>query len=569
MTRLTIQGRLTAAQDRTLRGMLLPFHKPGRTNLGRVVVHPGGIEVPEDLGTLFAHLDHNDGRDDVATFREVTETPNGLEAIWDVAATHGGDKLLAEHADGTRTGISVELEPVRIRDGVASGRLIGCAFPETPAFDDARLVAELAPDTPAADLEDAEDVLQLARELYWRSTPDTLYPAGGWDTLTDEAKNTYTEAARTALAAINPSPPMLAEATPPEATPAAPTTGDTMSTTAMAPAALLAGAASQTPTPAPETGQRLTAAASFPTIMRLLAEAHGASGSEKRRLLAALTDIVPADIIDRDQPAWIGEMWSGKAYTRRIVPLLTQAALTGMKVKGWRWVTKPEMAKYAGNKEAVPSNAVGTEPYEEDAQRFAGAHDIDRKYKDFGDTEFFTAYFKAMTESYARLTDAYALEKMKANALATVPGSVPSGVSAGWGAVIDAALDVIDVGAPSFALVEKSVYRDMLFTKPDDVLAFLNASLGLEDGSLESFKIIPVASSAVGTASSPTGMDRGEVIVGTKAAITFRELGGGTPIRVDALDIANGGVDQGCFGYAHIDISDARGLRRVDLTPDV
>ena len=40
--------------------------------------------------------------------------------------------------------------------------------------------------------------------------------------------------------------------------------------------------------------------------------------------------------------------------------------------------------------------------------RLAGAHDIDRKFRDFGDDSFFASYYAAMTESYAQLSDAAA-----------------------------------------------------------------------------------------------------------------------------------------------------------------
>ena len=44
------------------------------------------------------------------------------------------------------------------------------------------------------------------------------------------------------------------------------------------------------------------------------------------------------------------------------------------------------------------------------------------------------------------------------------------------------------------------------------------------------------------------GVAAGTVIGGTKQALRWRELAG-SPIRVEALNIANGGVDGGVFGY--------------------
>jgi hypothetical protein len=41
----------------------------------------------------------------------------------------------------------------------------------------------------------------------------------------------------------------------------------------------------------------------------------------------------------------------------------------------------------------------------------------------------------------------------------------------------------------------------------------------------------------------------GPVVMGVKPAMTFRELGNGAPIRVEALDVAQAGVDSAVYGY--------------------
>ena len=45
--------------------------------------------------------------------------------------------------------------------------------------------------------------------------------------------------------------------------------------------------------------------------------------------------------------------------------------------------------------------------------------------------------------------------------------------------------------------------------------------------------------------------DTPAVLVGSKAGIRFNELGT-TPVQLDALDIANGGVDRAVVGYLQI-----------------
>lgn len=348
-----------------------------------------------------------------------------------------------------------------------------------------------------------------------------------------------------------------------------------MTVPATAPAALLNGTSTPAPAPAaPAEPQRLTAADARPfDAYRLMAQISDPTtpDQDKPRLLAALADITPTSLVGRDQPAWVGQLWQGVAYQRRITPLLTQKELTGLKVRGWRWVTKPAMAKYAGGKTDIPSSAVLTQEYNENAQRFAGGNDIDRAYADFRDTEFFEALHTAYAESYAKLTDAYAVEKMKAAALALTTGANPNSLPIGWVAIVDGMLSMLDVGQPTFAIVEASVWRDMVLTPQDKFLEFVQASIpNVDAGSLMSgFRIVPVAQANSGTASTTLGLDKGEVLVGTSAAVTYRELGGGTPIRVSALDIAKGGVDEAAFGYAHVDVTDNRGLRLVDTVTDV
>jgi hypothetical protein len=553
VTRITVAGRLTAAEDRTLRGLLVPFGRPGQTNLGRVVVQPGGITVPDDVSTLFASLDHLDGRDPVATFRAVTPTPEGLLAEWDVPVTHGGDRLLAEYRTGQRTGISVELEPVTIRDGVAAGTLIGCAFPVAPAFPDARLIAELAPDTP-----DEDPPAPITLELLARITNEEERPA-----VLEAIADALRSAGRDAEAdALTQTPPPAGEDTPTPDDEEDPP----MTLNASAPAALLPTATAH---PDAATGTGTTATPDLQEVFRLMAEAHSVpSGQQRSRLLAALTDIVAADVTDMSVPQWVGELWSGVGYQRRYVPLINRAPLTGMNLEGWRWTTKPEVSTYSGNKAAVPSNDVDTEPVTKAATRWAGAHDIDRKFRDFGDSGFFAAYYAAMAESYARKSDLHVPGQLKAGATVVTAGAVPSGVSTAMAAIVDGALAVIDKGVPTFAIVEKSLYRSLLLTPADQVLAYLNASLSLEDGTLSGFRIVPAASTAVGDASSTTGLDVGEVLVGISSAATFYELGDGTPIRAEAVDMVNGGIDAGVFGYGGVIVHDAAGLALVDTDAD-
>jgi hypothetical protein len=231
--------------------------------------------------------------------------------------------------------------------------------------------------------------------------------------------------------------------------------------------------------------------------------------------------------------------------------------LTSDTVKAWRWKTKPEVAKYAGNKTDVPTGPVETEPYDVPAQPFAGAHDVDRRYRDFNVTEFWDGYFTAMTESYAKQSDLYVPDELfnTANAaLTAVAGdTVPAGISPVLAKIVDGALAVLDEDLPSFAVVSKADWRALMLVREQDNLAFLNAQLGLEEGSIESFRVIP---------SPHAGLAGGKVLVGCKSAATAYELPG-SPIRIEGLDVARGGIDPGLFGYTALAVHNPAALALV------
>jgi hypothetical protein len=249
------------------------------------------------------------------------------------------------------------------------------------------------------------------------------------------------------------------------------------------------------------------------------------------------------------QPQWVGELWDGVAYQRRIVPLLGGAKpLTSYKVNGWKWTTKPVVAAYSGDKGLVPSAAVATDPFTTTASRLAGAHDIDRAMVDFGDTGFIQSYYEAMAESYARVSDAALLAAIIAGATDEATpayegflGAVAAGV-----AMIDD-----DTGAGStFVLVNKAdLIPFVLSTTTFDMPAML-ASIGVDLDRIVTH----------------SGVTAGHVIVGTSAAMDYYELPG-SPIRVEAIDLVKGGVDAGAFGYYATVLHDAGGLVDVVIDP--
>jgi hypothetical protein len=533
MTDLRAAGVLLAADPgtRNLSYRLLPYGEAGRTSLGVVTASAGVVELPDDPGALVLNLEH-ERRRPVARGTALVESDAGLDATFAVAETTAGNDLLAEAAAGLRTGASVELADVVIRAGrLVSARLVGAAAVVDSAFPSAQLAASDVGDDDQAD--DADDDADTDEE---QQVGDAVTPDDNDDDSTDDND----------------------------------TGADMTTTTTTAAAATLAAtrapAGLPTPRPArPEPG--------FREIVRLLANAGRTQGEGRlfatleqaspgsTQLFAALSDITPASTSVNDVmqiPQWLGEVWDGRTFQRRYIPLITSAPLTAMQVKGWKWVVKPEVAPYAGNKGPVPSNAATTEPYVLDAQRIAGAHDIDRIFRDFNVEEFWSSYWAAMAESYAKQSDAVVGTVLLDNSPYVAPGAVPTGVSKGASYIVDGALAIIDTAIPTFAIVSKDLYRDLLLTRNEDVLAYLNLALGLEDGTIASFSVVPGAA----------GFPADTVIVGAKPAATVYELPG-TPLRVEALNIANGGVDTGLFGYLAAGFNDDGGLALVSATPPV
>lgn len=500
MTSIKVQGTLLTASvdDRTLTYRLLPFGEQGRTSLGKVTAARGTVTIPDDVPALVGNIEHDPTRP-VARFARVEETDEGLDATLRVLPTTAGNDLLVEAAEGVRPGISVELDGVRIRDGrLLAGTLTGAGFVTRPAFPSALLVAADA----------GEDPTDPAAEADHQA-----------DEATDKEEAIVAEQIET--------------------------TEEVEVMTASAPLGMRPSAKGKPAT----TGE----------VFKMLAAAYKSGGQS--RLLAALSDIVPGDILGQEQPQYVGELWSGKAFVRRIIPLLNHADLTSFKVAGWRWDVKPAVAPYLGDKTAVPSNQPTTVAVSIDAERIAGGHDIDRKFRDFSDEEFWASYWRAMTESYAMVSDGAVLADIITAAGAATPmGTVPAGVAPGMVAIVDGALEVLTNtnSLPTFAVVPTALWRGIVLTKEDDVLAYLNASMGLENGTIDQFRIIPTANPA---------LPADQVLVGARDAATVHELGGEAPIRVEALNVPNGGIDAAVFGYYAVNVHDADGLALVDTTP--
>jgi len=527
VTTITTEGTLLSAStdDRTLTYRLLPFGEPGRTNLGLVTVNAGAVTLPDDVSRVTLNMEHDFTRPAGRAVR-IDEDDAGLAATFRVAGTTAGNDLLLEASEGLRTGISVELEDSVIRDGVLrSGRLIAAAACVRPAFPSALLVAADAGELPAEAVTAARAAAQTVVDILDEQT----VPADDEDTTEPDAGDDQEEDTVTTTATASAPADLTATRTPPRA--GRPVIKDG------ADLARLLAAYGRTKDRA---------------VFDLLAAPENAVGGE---LWAALTDITYDGATGLTQtlgqPQWLGNIWNDRAYERKIIPLILSGTLTSLELEGWKWGTKPVVAPWAGNKAPVPSGPVTVLPNPGTATRYAGAHDIAREYRDFGVTAFWEAYFAAMTKSYAEVTDIATGDALIAGATPVTAGAADASVPLGLVYVVDGALSMIDIATPTWALIAPDLWRSLLLTPYEHTLQYLSSSLGLEKGEAGNFTIQPYS-----------GLGAGEVLVGDKAAATSYELPG-SPIRVEAENIAQGGVDEGFFGYHGVVINEPKALALV------
>jgi len=526
-------GNLFAnAEERIVSGLLLPYGEQGKTNLGRFSVAPGAVTIPSDPEVVTLNVQH-DREEPVGRAVELTDTAAGIVGTFRVAKTPEGDTVLAEIADGSRTKLSAEVKNVVIRSGKAvGGMLFGAAVVEEGAFPSAALLAEIAPDT-EPEKEEAEvkentlkaEILDIVEDVEGENIKIEVTPEEVPDMVLVTTEDPETgEVTQTTFV---------------EETQTEEEEGETPMGAATAPETLQAHKAA----PANEglnTVMAQLATAAKSGSRSLFAEVMKRDDARAVTSLFAALDDVKFDSagsagINTAQPQWLGELWTGRTYERKFIPLISSGQMTALTMQAWRWVTKPTVEVWDGNKTSVPSAPVSTESFEVTGLRYAAAHDYAREFRDFGRTDVIESALRGMVESYAKITDEATLTALLGGAKEIEAGTATTQVA--WNRIMDGVEEILPYAIPTFAIVAKDLYRELLLTTSNDALAYLNASLGLENGTGAGFSIVPSAT-----------MDAGTVLVGAREAATSFELGG-SPIRAEATDMVLGGFDIGLFGY--------------------
>jgi hypothetical protein len=446
-----------------------------------------------------------------------TPTDAGTRGAFHVAETPDGDRALADAVTRARDAFSVELHNVTFdaAGGITDALVTAVAFCVTPAFPDARA------DLVAASLSTEPDPGPANQSTTPGRTPPTMTPE---------------QIARLAE--------LLAE---PDRTPELDTElAELLALAGPDPATVVADPATDTPTDVPAVAASLPAGVPAPTTAGntarpirefFAAQSRVLTGRSVARLEAALSPVTNTANIWTAPDAYAGELWSGVVGSRRYVDMMSPGTLTSWKGTGWRWVVRPAVADYPGDKTPVPSNAPTTEAAPYTAQRLAGAHDLDRKFWDFGDTEFIASYYAGLSNSYAALSNikarAFLIASAEANPLVAAAGSTMLDLALAAKLTLESEDDVtgLSYGSPDWYLVNATDYAELLDTSAHDVSAFLEL-LGVTPDNF----------------TPTTAVDPGQVCAGVRPASTFYELPG-SPIRVETVDLANGGIDGGVFGY--------------------
>ena len=503
-----------ASQTRSLIGDVVRYGVPGRTSAGMLRVRPGALRFPEDLSRVKLTREHN--RDASRGYlASVIASDSGLSAICKVADGPEGDAALREAKDKTRDGFSFDVLDALIEgDELIDAEVIAIGQVGIPAYADSRIT-------------------QVAASQREGSTAMTDSPPE-----TPEAPGTPE-----APEAPEPGPdPAVEPSAPPQETPS-PQPEGRQSVAASVPGGVPAPAGPAHT--APRGGQL----GRFIELVTQAVQPQGRTAS----VTAALSDITNTAFVDDVGPvSWSGELWSGLQYTPQFADLFNTGPLNNWKGKGWRWVTKPEVADYAGDKAEIPSNAVDVEPANWTASRIAGGWDIDRKFYDFPDAGFIASFLAAVRESYAKKRDLKVRDYMVANAV------VPAGVVNQTNLLKAARLVTKHVkrntdGSPATFIYVNDDDLDSLFDiTSQDVSAFLGL-LGVRP---EDFR------------SSPD-IAAGHVYGGAKQSATVRELPGASPLRVEAQHLTHGGIDNAFFGYIAIEEHHTTGIVKVpfDETP--
>jgi HK97 family phage prohead protease len=173
---------LTAnTSKREITGIIVPFGRPGFTNMGEVVFEQGSLQLGNDI-KLFEDHDMNKVRGRMIS-HEVT--PMGIVAKFKVARTTAGDDVLALAQDGLKSGLSIgasidQYENKENQVYVTKASIVEVSVVDTPAFAEAQITdvaAQKADETEVTAISASdEQTNQTESEVTSMGNPEEVTP---------------------------------------------------------------------------------------------------------------------------------------------------------------------------------------------------------------------------------------------------------------------------------------------------------------------------------------------------------------------------------------------------------
>lgn len=547
-------GTLTfSEEDMTATGLLVPFGVKARSNLGEFEVATGTFSIPADVTGASLNIEH--ARENVVGgFTKAWEQPEGILGTFKFAETDEGRAAFTDAKIGKRKNLSAEVANVVISGGKAvSGRLFAAALVEKPAFEGATLLA--AEDTQPVDL----DTMLGPDEDGHLSVLSTTLPDDITVTTPSGEATTYTPEADPAEDNPEGGSTVTATATEPGQTPAS-----------ALPNTLLAGAPTGA-APDAAKDKEIDLGSIFAAMESL--RSGGGDREAAATLLAALSDIkaeAAGGLTGANsgvlQPAWVGRLWQGRRYVRKYLDLATHL-YGGIQLGGRKGFKLDQgtalVTPWAGNKTDIGSGNGTTSVFSSTRRQYGWAADVAREWFDLeGGAEVIQALLEGVIDSYAKITDEDALKDIFTAASKTTaaldrlvaPATLPAGTPANsqyypaYVQLIQAIEAISDANdTPAFAVVNPVAWAQLLYTPKELLPEFVSLSLtaGSGEANLDGKVKVVKAPQSFFPGTTTTNP---QVLAGAKNAIEFREQGT-TPIQLDALDIAKGGVDKAVIGY--------------------
>lgn len=501
---------LTAsAKDRTIAGIIVEYGVEGYASTGPTIFHPGSLNFPAQASQVKFLLQHDTERP-LGTMTSSQANDAVVAGMFTVASSPMGDEALLMAQDGRRDGLSV-----------------GCRIHNYEFKEDVLHVY-------AADV---HEVSLVTIPAFSSSLVSTVNAA--------QKESTDMANVKVQPFQLTASRPESTENTPAKVEAPAPAKVEAQQE-APAPKPAELTAASLEPITPNRDHSTLTLEAAVSRTADYLMTGKPASG-----LAAALTDQVPADDAGEGylRPQWLGELWTASTVSRPTIESITRKPLNGLKVYGFKKVRGEDLVNpYEFNKtEMTPSGKLTTVPVDADAKGYAGGWDVDRRFIDLGDGSFIRSVFEAAADEYKADTEADAVAAMKTAATAVpaqdnvVAALAVLGVEA---ATLGSSLSKIQFGTAAWAeFVNLSAAEVPWWLQKQG-----EVRLGTVDGNAGglSFNVNPNLAAT-------------DVLAYDRRAATWFEKGE-TPIQVQAVDIARGGVDLGVYGYGAIIINDERAI---------